>query len=134
MIHDLLEIENRILAIEERLGVIEVGPVHDDAPVVDAECRSVRFKGRMCSLRGSPVLYRIAELLFRRPGAMVPTSRLIETAWGDDPSFIEPNAVAQSLFRLRNRLRNAGMSSLANDITHGPDGIFYEPEQEVIPT
>ncbi len=92
-----------------------------DAPVADPATFSIVHKGHRCPV-GNGISFRLFERLTRRVGVFVPFDALRRDVWAG--RVVEPGTVRQAVHRLRQRLRDGGLSGVADAIA-GEAGGFY---------
>lgn len=81
-------------------------------PLVNAATFSVEWRGRRCDL-GPSILFRLIQRLLRRPDRYYPYDILMDDVWDRRCS---DTTVRSAITRLRQALRAAGMSDLADAI------------------
>jgi DNA-binding response OmpR family regulator len=84
-----------------------------DRPLFDQDSLAVHWDGRTCKIGGT-IRMRLLERLCRRPGCFVHMDDLLQDVWDGDSKA--PSTVRSAVRRLRARLQNADMQTLADAI------------------
>ncbi len=94
-------------------------------PIVDYSTRSVSWAGKCCRL-GPTLIFDLLDRLARRPNQYVTHQQLLIDVWRTQISLV---TIRSAIRDLRCRLRQAGMSQLANAIEgkRGCYGLILDP-------
>lgn len=121
-----------VTQVDDLCELIEKGPATGDkcAPSpsaaadrrlrVDPSTFTVHWREKRCAL-GFTTAFRIMERLARRPNEYLSTDRLLEDLWSGPRAY---STVRSTVFRLKAKLRSAGLVELADSIDGSTAGHY----------
>lgn len=119
-----------VAQVDELCNLVERQPVRTpllafpggaDARVqIDPSTFSVHWAGKRCAL-GNTTAFRVMERLARRPNVYLSIDQILEELWSGPRAY---STVRSTVFRLKARLRRAGLDDLADLIDGGTPGHY----------